>query len=901
MMKWQAMALGALLVAAPAACWAAGAEVRQLNGAPALFIDGKPSTGLMLWTPAPTGGVGVANGHLGMSVPAAGRSIATRGSFGARLAAEVTVTMRNPSRGDASAGVKAQVGRGSQYYLALGHYGAGNRVKLWKLEGGTYRCWFSRPWPWEPGKPYRLRLVVDGGRIAGYVDGKLVAEKTDDHPLPPGPLTLLAHHCEAAFDDLRVTSLGSKPAVLLEESFDALDAAKWTPAHSVRRHLREFAAAGVNLVSVPLWLGWQGPGKYDIGAADAVVREVLRGNPDALIMPRISVNAPDWWLREHPDEECQYVRGPDGKRSRSGRQSFSSGPWRRDAGEALRRFIEHVQKSDYADHFIGYHVDAGPCEWFWDWGPGLRDYAPGHERSFRQWLSGRYGGDVERLRAAWADAAVAFDTAQVPSFAQRNAADSFEFIDPAKGRRVIDYREFYSQVVADAVLHFARVVKEQTRREQLFAAFYGYYFFGNECLGGYFDSGHQALARVLASPDVDALCAPHNYQERQPGGCCLPQLVSGSARLHGKLYWDEDDTRTPLAPPDAGYGRSRTVPEAIEVLRRNFACATSLGGTLWWMQQSPGWFSDPEMMGAIGKLQRTAATLLKRDRSSAAEIAVIVNERSCHHIRRSTSLIDPLVADQMVEQVVRIGAPFDTYIAADLARMPDYKLYIMLNALYLTPAQRTAIGQRVCRDGHTVLWVYAPGFVTDKGLSVESVSQLVGMRLRMEPDQARPRLALTTRDHDITRGLPPGLRFGPHNPIGPIFFCDDPKATVLGRLTGMRGHTHYEIDGGPGLAAKDMGTWRSVWCGVPNLPAPLLRGIARWAGVHIYSDQDDVVYASHSLLAIHARHAGQRTVLLPRPLDLADAFTGQAVARGAREFRVVLGCGQTGLWLLSSR
>ncbi len=257
----------------------------------------------------------------------------------------------------------------------------------------------------------------------------------------------------------------------------------------------------------------------------------------------------------------------------------------------------------------------------------------------------------------------------------------------------------------------------------------------------------------------------------------------------------------------------------------------------------------------------------------------------------------------MLEQMVRIGAPVDTYIAADLAKMPDYKLYIVLNALYLTPEQRKVIRQRICGNNHTVLWVYGPGFVTDEGLSVESTSELVvGMRLRMVPDWVRPRLALTNMDHDITRGLPPGLSFGTHDPIGPIFFCDDTEAAILGQLTGMRGQrpTHNEIDGGPGLAVKDMGTWRSVWCGVPNLPAPLLRGIARWAGVHIYSDQDDVVYATHSLLAIHARHSGQRSVLLPKALDVVDAFTEQPVAKGVREFQVNLAPNQTGLWLISA-
>lgn len=897
-----------LLLATPTLCHGAKAEVRQLNGAPALFINGEPSTGLMFWTCSPVGGTEIADGRLEMSTFAAGESVATRENFGDRFAVEVTLTMRHPVREDASAGIKVQMSDNPQscYYFGLGYYSGGNRIKFWKVQKGSYLRWFTPPWAWEPGKAYRLRLEVEGSRIAGYVDGKLVAEKTDESPLAPAPLLLLAHHCEATFDDLRVTALGAEEreeTVLLEESFDRPDPARWEPFKpSAAQRLREFAQAGVHLFTFIVDLGWKGPDRYDYAQLDAIMREVVRADPQALVMPRVYVNGPGWWLQQHPDEECQYIGA--GKKKRGGRQSFSSALWQREAGEALRQFIQHIQASDYADHIFAYHVEAGPMEWFWDWGSlegeYLRDYAPAHEQAFRAWLGQRYDGDLGRLRTAWADPEVDFATAQAPSVAQRTTGTFFEFFDPAQGRQVPDYLGFHSEVVAEALLHFAHLVKEQTNREQLFVAFYGYYFFGNECPGGYFDSGHQALAQVLASPDVDGLCAPHNYQERQPGGCCLCQLISSSVRLHGKLFWDEDDTRTALAPAGAGYGRCKTVAESIEVLRRNFAYAMSQGGTLWWMEHTPGWFSDPQIGSALGQFQQMAAQLLGRDRSTAAEIAVIVNERSGHYLRRSPSLVDPLVADQMLEQVVRIGAPFDTYLASDLADMPEYKLYIFLNALYLTPGQRQQIQQRICTAGHAVLWVYAPGFVTEEGLSVEAISELIGMRLRMYPAAVRTRLALSDLSHELTRGLPPGLRFGPHDPIGPVFFCDDPQATILGQLTGQRGMAHYEIDGGPGLAVKDLGAWRSVWCGVPNLPAPLLRNIARWAGVHIYSDRDDVVYATPSLLAVHARHAGERRVLLPELRQVVDAFSGEVVAENAKEFRVELGCAQTGLWLLNA-
>lgn len=102
----------------------------------------------------------------------------------------------------------------------------------------------------------------------------------------------------------------------------------------------------------------------------------------------------------------------------------------------------------------------------------------------------------------------------------------------------------------------------------------------------------------------------------------------------------------------------------------------------------------------------------------------------------------------------------------------------------------------------------------------------------------------------------------------------------------------------PAFAVKRMRDWTSVWCGVPNMPACLLRNIAKFAGVHIYTEGDDVVYASNSLFAVHARYSGERIIHLPRPCTVVDPFTDNTIAKGVQSFTVALRRGQTGLWLL---
>lgn len=100
------------------------------------------------------------------------------------------------------------------------------------------------------------------------------------------------------------------------------------------------------------------------------------------------------------------------------------------------------------------------------------------------------------------------------------------------------------------------------------------------------------------------------------------------------------------------------------------------------------------------------------------------------------------------------------------------------------------------------------------------------------------------------------------------------------------------------LVTKQMNGWTSVWCGVPDLPAALLRGIARSAGVHIYSEAEDFLCANNVMLAVHTRYAGKRTIRLPQVCKVTDAFTGELVAQNAIAFDTVLKQYETRMWWL---
>ena len=107
----------------------------------------------------------------------------------------------------------------------------------------------------------------------------------------------------------------------------------------------------------------------------------------------------------------------------------------------------------------------------------------------------------------------------------------------------------------------------------------------------------------------------------------------------------------------------------------------------------------------------------------------------------------------------------------------------------------------------------------------------------------------------------------------------------------------------PGFAVKtfNSGTpqaaWTSVYMASPDIPGPVLRGIARYAGVHLYSEDGDVLYATPDLLSVHTVCGGPRTFRLPKPVEIVyDLFAKQAIATNVSEFSVRLPRASTALY-----
>ena len=632
---------------------------------------------------------------------------------------------------------------------------------------------------------------------------------------------------------------------------------------------------------------------FDFSTVEARYGRVIDADPQALFHLRLhfEFEPGDWWMKAYP-QECEIS-----SQGRAVGQSFASEVWRRQVNEFLRAFAAHLKRTGLINRITAFQPGAGGTG---EWVKGetsmswlCADYSEPMRRYFRGWLRRRYGNDVQALRAAWNRPEVTFATAEVPSAEEQLHARLYTFRDPAHERSSIDYFRCFADLSSDLVIEFCRTVKEATGGQKLAGAFYGYLLEMNN--GGfhgerqesdystYQRSGHLGFRKVLESPYVDFFVSPYSYGFRGIGGDGAVGQPAQSAQLHGKLCILEDDTRTHINP-DQEYGHVYSVADSVALLERNFARVVTEGLGMWWLFISVNPGKEPAFQPLLASFNRIGNFLLGCDRTPSAEIAVLVDDESFYYEAPRINLDLPLILQQQYWGLARLGAPYDVYLLNDFiaGRLKPYRLYIFLNALQLNRTRRDALNNELRKDGRVALWVYAPGYIEEEP-SLDPMRELTGFTFARHQEPWGPQMHIVDFTHPITTDLPQDLVWGTNNKLGPVFSLDDPQARVLGQVVFSRGNCK------PGMGLKTFPEWTSIYVAAPNLPAPVLRGIARYAGVHLYSRAGDVLYASRDLLAVHTVSGGDRTFQLPRSVgQVYDLLGERMVARDTNQFQVTL-------------
>lgn len=588
---------------------------------------------------------------------------------------------------------------------------------------------------------------------------------------------------------------------------------------------------------------WRGPGEIDSSVIEKSLRDIVDADPQAMIFPRVFCDSPTWWDMAHPQET--NGGGPLGGQAL--RQSFSSVPWRNDTAAAIKKIVRFVSSSKYADHVIGYMPTAGDTE---ELAKGC-DATVCAQGRLREWLFERYGKDEKAITRFFGKN---LEAISIPSAAQRSTGDCGNFLDPKKSRLVIDFRQFHSDELVESILAFCKAVKEESGGRLITGTFYGYTKLWP-------DTGHLALRRLLDSKDVDFVTTA--------GGTSATE--TDSVLKAGKLFYSEIDARTSLSQwisktrpdidPQGIYNEKRwfgppTIPESLQQLKTIFAKNLVNGWASWWFDLWGGWYDDEAFLDMFARMQAVGDESIRLPRESVAQIAVVLDENAYRYVPYGVAQRGGKFAWIAAQYggVAGIGAPHDYYLLDDLkdVDLSRYRMIVFLNAFALSENQQRVIRDRCMSDNRVLVWMYAPGLIRDE-LSVDNVSSLLGMKVRMEPTHRNARIVVKLPGSEVAYD---GAE------LSPFFYVAEGADQAIGRTSDNR----------VVVAEKRMSNCRHLFVAMPPMPWKPLQHYAKAAGVHIYSETGGAIFANESYLAISAWSAGKRTIRLPKKAALQEVL-----------------------------
>ncbi|MDZ7336419.1 MAG: hypothetical protein ONB33_12420 [candidate division KSB1 bacterium] len=666
-----------------------------------------------------------------------------------------------------------------------------------------------------------------------------------------------------------------------------------------------FRQAGVKLLHPIIGLNWVwlAPDEYDWERLDEFFDRLLAQHREAMFLPRVLLDVPEWWKNLHPEELIvpALLPGVDGKQRyhkselnpesgwlwgiQMSEPSLASDVWTSEVETTFRALLQHIENSPLRSRIIGYQIGCGI---YGEWHYFLAEFMPDLNKAV-----------LEKLE-------------HVPDVAARVKSSFGLFRDPAKEKLVIDfYCRFHEEICAATLIYFAKIVKQETAGRVLCGAFYGYQLENVWIQEG----GHLAPEMILNCSHIDFLASPYTYQStnsndpkvaphdvfddagnwlgraRGIAGDGGYRVLLESLRRHGKLYFAEIDPATYIqfvTHPKKKLENYETILSVVggkgsdslygskKILKRDLGQMLVSGhggwlfdfGTLLAIQRS--WYDDPEILQLVYQFSQWGDRRKALNTNSVSEIAAVYDAKSLF-ITRHWKAEEPYPKggdcmdyfsywffDSQARSLHRIGAPVDFLYRFDLKPedATKYRLFFMVNLFFLNEKEVDHLRALFRGSGATIIWFYAPGFVNPEKLDLNQMERLTGFKFKSI--EAPGPMMIRFKSEDIE------LSFGTKKERFPRFAVVDDNGTPLGIWIDSN-----EI----ALAWKKMDGWNSVYVGTAPLPVKILRWLAQQSKVRLWSSKDDIVRATEDAAMIVATEEGERMFRLPKSME--DIETGK--------------------------
>lgn len=668
------------------------------------------------------------------------------------------------------------------------------------------------------------------------------------------------------------------------------------------------------------------PNDDSVFCLEQEAKAILAMDPEARFIVRPGEMVPKKWQEKHPDE-----MGVSSTGERANEMSLASAAGWEHYTRYLRHLVAYCEARPWAERVVSYI--------FFAMGEGLTelatrgfsfDVSPPMQQAFRDWVRSHYA-DEAALRAAWRDDTVGFDTVRVPTEAEWKAKREklLHWPEPAEVRRERDYfalqhelfRRYFRRIMetlreataARPVLLGADALKQPMLGWLLNQAF-GRQDWITDPMNDFPDmslvTGTLDVADILDDTGWQLVTTPSDYTARSVGYGWESEGVNDSLRLRGKTMFVENDARTWVGDESETLGAFLTPAEVRAGLLRNTAWALSRGHWHYWMIVGSTYFHDPKIQEIAVRPERRMLNASRNwpHRETEQAICFVIDDSGPRQENGTAGYQQIATLWQRHLGLAHCGVPYRVYLFSDLARenMPDYRVYLFPNLFELNTERLDILRRKVLRDGRMAVFGPATGITDGAKLSADGISRLLGIEFELVRKPA-PRRAIVHGAHPLTARLPASLTYGDSFPYGPVLVPTRAAVNAGGFVTLGSATTFWSINK-PGLILKENGLggagngtpgargpddYAMVWSVAMPLPANLLRECARWGGCHIWCEEDDVVLASETVVAIHSVKAGPRRLSLPTARPVWDLLSGEQVAKRVKHLDLNLASPET--------
>lgn len=687
---------------------------------------------------------------------------------------------------------------------------------------------------------------------------------------------------------------------------------------------------------------WTGDGQYPDTddqyalALDRQVEIILAACPDARFYVKFWTTPPLAWTREHPED---MQTDEDGHAYREA--SLASPRLHRDINRYMRHLVTCCESRYWGDRILGYlGVPYGEGCMQLTIAGKMFDVSPATENAFAQWLKQRYPTD-QALQNAWHNPEITLETARIPrdrdwlkksretipSLQGRPLDDAsistnsggkpvglFHWAEEADTAIPRDYCRFMreqfltwvralSQGIKEATADFGRkrllgldIIKQHQIGWQIKSSFDGIGD-GKSFPHMFAFSGSFDMAPLLNEPGLDLVWNPADYFARTLGFGWESEGLTSSLILRGKTAMIEDDARCYVGSGRQEQGAFRNDIEVRAGLLRNAAVALSRGVQNYWCNVGSSYFHAPGIQRSVRDITRLFQQLSTHPhRETPDAIAMVVDDTALLYEDFTSSYHSLALIHQRVRALAHCGVPYRIFLLSDLEHeaMPAYRTWLFPNLFRVDDQVIALLRHRVLRHGNLAIFGPATGITDGQILSPKPASTLLGVPMELLPRTTVRHVIIQDSGHPITHELPAAMTYGDSLPYGPTLVPEDAAMELSGVTALGHANTCWFIhrtglflrecgkgaagNGQPGERGAD--DYAMVWSVAMPLPPELLRACARYAGSHIWCEENDVISASDSLVSLHSVKQGARTIKLPRPLLVRDALTNRAVGSG---------------------